>query len=890
MAETLTPSVALFNELIASSKNLPHAASHLGSIQLDLSEIGKRANSLRDKHSEGNDTKAHYLLAGSGINAEDIYLQLSTLALNPGIEYYDKNVAGIDSYLQNKKQDSILAAIADSVRLSASDFDQFLNQNVSLDWAKRKEQICQHFGLIQKDDNKNRDASNNINNINNNNTNNTNNKLTKTVLGGTWGAASLGKLILGTPEIGTATPRQRQFAKAISALNNARSKGQAFPVSTALSTAADNLSDAKSQQLNDAWDILSYISGESVEDPAKEGVYRKMYAAAPGSPDGLKVRKQISHGSKMYLEHQFFACVEAEIAKSPQDALLGGVPSVYNKIKAYLNVRYLRGGQWTKENMEILNGVPVWAVLYYMVRSGHLQEALDFTLEIESSLEKIERSFPVYLQAYVKSRDHVLSRDMHDRILTEFNQHIRFLDAHSDPFKFALYKIIGRCDLSRKVFPEVLETAEDWLWAHLVVSRETVDGPLQDRYTLLDVQRTVLNFGSKHFNPSGKSPGLYFQMLLLCGLFEAAVSYALTFCPVDAVHYAIALAYYGLLRVSKPEDTEDSDGSYLSVDKKDQQVLHFARLIGHYTRDFRRSDAVDAVDYLVLLCFYRDQEDACHEALRELVLETRQFSVLLGDIRADGARSPGCIERRSKLIGLDKDDFLTQITAQAALRAEDDGRFADAILLYQLSEQYDTVVSIMNRTLGDALSMMDFGDSNVEPAKSLSLLSTATNPAQLAATMRELYTNNPQMYSHVSQRNRDTCEILLQIVSARESYSRGHWAHCIAVIDNINVIPIHVTADVGTIRRRAQDFVSLHESTARNVPSLLLMTMTCCAELAQNIQESEFNDATRCDRLAELKARSRNCMIYAGMIQYRMPREVYSQLTALDTNLNSVNM
>lgn len=876
MTETLTPSVALFNELIASSKNLPHAASHLGSIQLDLSEIGKRANLLRDKHSEGNDTKAHYLLAGSGINAEDIYLQLTSLALNPGIEYYDKNAAGIDSYLQNKKQDSILAAIADSVRLSASDFDQFLNQNVSLDWTKRKEQICQHFGLIQKEDNT---------------SNNTNGKLTKTVLGGTWGAASLGKLILGTPEIGTATPRQRQFASAVAALNNARTKGQAFPIAAALATAADNLPDAKSQQLNDAWDILSYISGESVEAPAKEGCYRHMYAAPAGSPEGLKVRKQIVHGAKMYLEHQFYALLETEIAKAPQEALLGGVPSVYSKIKAYLNVKYFRGGQWTKENMEILNGVPVWAVLYYMVRSGHLQEALDFTMEIESSLEKIERSFPVYLQAYVRAKDHVLSRDMHDRILTEFNQHIRFYDeSRDDPYKYALYKIIGRCDLHRKVFPEVVETAEDWLWTHLVLSRETVEGPLQDRYTLLDVQRTVLNFGSKHFNPTGKAPGLYFQILLVTGLFEAAVSYALSFCPVDAVHYAIALSYYGLLRVSAPEDNEDSDGSYLSVDKKDQQVLHFARLIGHYTRDFRRSDAVDAVDYLVLLCFYRNQEDACHEALRELVLETRQFSVLLGDIRADGARSPGCIERRAKLIGLDKDDFLTQITAQAALRAEDDGRFADAILLYQLSEQYDTVVSIMNRTLGEALSLMDFGDSNVEPAKSLSLLSTATNPAQLAATMRELYTNNPQMYSLVSQRNRDTCEILLQIVAARESFSRGQWAHCIAVIDSINVVPIHVTADVGTIRRRAQDFVSLHESTARNVPSLLLMTMTSCAELARNIQESEYNDATRCDRLAELKARSRNCMIYAGMIQYRMPREVYSQLTALDTNLNSVNM
>lgn len=865
MTETLTPSVALFNELIASSKNLPHSASDIGAIQLSLGEIGKRANSLRDTTTEGNDTKAHYLLAGSGINAEDIYLQLTSLKLNPGIEYYDKNAAGIDSYLQNKKQDSILAAIADSVRTSASDFDQFLNQNVSLDWVKRKEQICQHFGLIPKSEESDGDTKNTV------------------TLAGTWGKASLGRLILGTPENGTATPRQRQFAAAIDSMNNARSQGRPFPVASALAGAAENLSDAKSQQLHDAWQILAYISGESVDDPVREGAYRQAYAS-----NSAAVSKQIVHGSQTYLEQQFYASVEQEIAKSPQEALLGGVPSVYNKIKAYLNVRFFRAGQWTKENMEILNGVPVWAVLYYMVRSGHLQEALDFTLQIESSLEKIERSFPVYLQAFVKSPDHMLSRDMHDRILTEFNQHIRFLDDQSDPYKFALYKIIGRCDLNRKVFPEVMETAEDWLWAHLTVSRENVEGPLQDRYTLADVQRTVLNFGSKHFNPHGKNPGLYFQIQLLSGLFESAVSYALSFCPVDAVHYGVALAYYGLLRVAEPEDVS-SGGSYLSLNSRDQHLLHFARLVGHYTRDFRRSDSIDAVDYLVLLCFYKNQTEACHEALRELVLETRQFSVLLGDIRADGAREPGAIERRSKLIGLDKADFLHQITAQAALRAEDDGRFADAILLYQLSEQYDTVVSIMNRTLGDALCMIDFGESADAPS-SLSLLSTASNPAQLASTMRELYQNNPQMYSHVSQRNRDTCEVLLQIVNAREAYSRGQWAHCISIIDQTNVVPINVTADISVIRRRAQDFASLHESVARNVASLLIMTMTSCAELAVSIEQSEFSDAARMDRLSELKARSRNCMIYAGMIQFRMPREVYSQLTKLDTNLTGVNI
>src|SRR2546421_417458 len=136
-------------------------------------------------------------------------------------------------------------------------------------------------------------------------------------------------------------------------------------------------------------------------------------------------------------------------------------------------------------------------------------------------------------------------------------------------------------------------------------------------------------------------------------------------------------------------------------------------MIGYYTRDFRAENAEAAVDYLILICLNADlpgeagrsQASLCHSALRELVLETREFAKLLGDIRADGIRIGGAIERRLRLIKLaDQEEFLWMVTKQAAGVADDNGRITDAVLLYHLAEDYDNVVSIINRTLSEAIA------------------------------------------------------------------------------------------------------------------------------------------------------------------------------------------
>ena len=116
----------------------------------------------------------------------------------------------------------------------------------------------------------------------------------------------------------------------------------------------------------------------------------------------------------------------------------------------------------------------------------------------------------------------------------------------------------------------------------LILIRETneFEEAINEQYTLRDLQNMLINFGPNHFNPKGNNPIHYVQVLLLSAQFERVryftrvslsifdscvmrVSPLLQFTRqavdylyssqqynIEAVHIAIALAYYGVLRIS----------------------------------------------------------------------------------------------------------------------------------------------------------------------------------------------------------------------------------------------------------------------------------------------------------------------------------------------------
>lgn len=237
--------------------------------------------------------------------------------------------------------------------------------------------------------------------------------------------------------------------------------------------------------------------------------------------------------------------------------------------------------------------------------------------------------------------------------------------------------------------------------------------------------------------------------------------------------------------------------------------INFGRMVGLYTSDFRAAKAEAAADYLILICLNADlpgeagqqQRNLCHVALRELVLETREFAELLGDVRENGTSTPGVIQQRLPLIKLgDKKDYLKTITIQAAKSADDSGRTTDAVLLYHLSGEYDSVVSILNRALSEAISV-DLGQEplRLEPLKPRALVSDTQqqqmqqpdtvpgsslsliaidDPEQLTRKMIALY--KPYQKA-ISQTNKETVDALLELYRAKRLVEAGQWTYAIDV-------------------------------------------------------------------------------------------------------------
>lgn len=245
---------------------------------------------------------------------------------------------------------------------------------------------------------------------------------------------------------------------------------------------------------------------------------------------------------------RFLAYVEKTLASRPAEASLGGVPSIQNKIRAFLNVKYQKNGKWSNPALEvrpllphaflpslvegplltracrsqIANNTPVWARMYYLLRSGHAKEALAFATENESAISKLEKSFVPYFKAWLDAPDRRLPKLLRDRFLAEYNQRIRYLTDTSDPYKHALYKLLGRVEIQRRNVPGVTQTTEDWLWFQLSLVRETEgqgEAP-HEKYGLRDLAAVLRKFGEAHFDPKGSRPLLYFQVLLLSGQFE----------------------------------------------------------------------------------------------------------------------------------------------------------------------------------------------------------------------------------------------------------------------------------------------------------------------------------------------------------------------------------
>lgn len=337
--------------------------------------------------------------------------------------------------------------------------------------------------------------------------------------------------------------------------------------------------------------------------------------------------------------------------------------------------------------------------------------------------------------------------------------------------------------------------------------------------------------------------------------------------------------------------------------------------MGYYTQDFRITNAEAAADYLTLICLNADlpgrtgkaQAAVCHQALKELVLVTREFALLLGDMSSDGRRIQGAIEQRVDILSLENQhEFLKSLTVQSAAAADDSGRTTDAVLLYHLAEEYDNVVVIINRALSDALAV-DIGqepmrlqplkprDPQAVPQKqpdtsdsndSLSLTSV-DDPAVLARNMITLYNANSAYYARIRQPNRDACGLLLRIHDIKNLVSTSQWALAIDTAKATSLLPLEANGNISVIRSHAQQLHTMQPVVSRNIGNLLIWTITACGQHREVLRNSAFDVGGRMI-IDSLTSMAKDVMVFAGLIRYKLSPGVFEMLARAGQRVDSV--
>lgn len=850
------PTGAYFDSLLAKSKRKQPDGDDamlddLPALQLGLGDLRQRLKKLGSRKTDGEraGTNTHYLLAASGIEPGSAVRDLGSLGFQSRIDRSThtgpQGEVDVETYLSNLQNKTTLSMIADGLERSVRDFDAFLEDNVTMEWEAQRRRIYQHFGITPKQTTGRDDGgeSGGFGGRSRRKGQGASSPSRSTVRGSMFGRSGMGKSVIGTPSRIGSHPsqfsdvtaangegslsagggvderflrdKQLKLADKIHNLNDARQQGSAYPILTELADVAAKSGDRHAEQLADAYNAMVDIIGENPEADAPGAdatAHERQYASSyldpnPNSPHAVAVRKYILVGANRFLERKFMDGLEQQIAKNPLHAQLGGRPDVLSKIKAY--VRLLNQNKHLAPDMSALQSIKagdeqefVWAIIFYLLRSGHVNEAAQYVGENTNYFRAIDRSFPGFIMSYASSEDRRLKRQLQDRCNTEYTQRIRnALDNAIDPFRAACYKIIGRCDLTNRSFEGFNADVNDWIWLQFNLARES-DRSVEmagETFGLPEVQSTIKDVGLKYFPKNNLDDakgnfGMFFFMQILCGMFEEAIAYLYSFAYIDAVHFAIALEYYGLLRAS-----DCTSPKLLSHSTRNLPQIAFATMVGCYTRDFRAANVAAAVDYIVLMYLNHDepsrenaekQVELCYEALRELVLETREFSKLIGDIRPDGHRIPGIIETRGSLLDLQRDqDVVRNITLQAARFANDNGRTTDAVLLYHLADDYDTVVNILSRAVSEALSLAVGGEQmRLDPVKprsegnrpeavvgsSLSL-AAIDDPIELARTMMQMYESQRQFRGAIQDINRVACSVLLQMAEIMELVAAGQW-------------------------------------------------------------------------------------------------------------------
>ncbi|QRV96888.1 nucleoporin-interacting protein NIC96 [Ceratobasidium sp. AG-Ba] len=311
--------------------------------------------------------------------------------------------ADVSGYLRHSHEQTIISFIEEGRRETEQELYRVLDERLRWDWEVRKKKVFDKLGKFNVGDN-------------------------------TRGGSSLRASALGRTVCGATTGVVSQFAtslsmfnkmiaydKIIRRLNQVRLVGTAYPVVSALIQTAQTYAES-APSIASTLELIRHMVAEPpsltlplshslayiLNTPLLERRYARAHLGNQDAPAAAESQKNIANGACVGLEKQYLEFVDATIQQDPANAAIGGDSSVSNRVMGYLRCAFHCGGRWDKD-LELLRGRPVWAHILYLIRMGHLREALDVANESANALKRGKQYFFTYLKAWVDSSSCALS-------------------------------------------------------------------------------------------------------------------------------------------------------------------------------------------------------------------------------------------------------------------------------------------------------------------------------------------------------------------------------------------------------------------------------------------------------------------------------------------------
>uniref|UniRef100_A0A336LSA7 Nuclear pore protein n=1 Tax=Culicoides sonorensis TaxID=179676 RepID=A0A336LSA7_CULSO len=797
-----------------TKEELPNVERTLPQVLQATQELHNRIRKTQDFQ----DIQAHILLGSKGIDLPQISQKLEALSTRKTFESLDPITdTDIESFLKNERENAILSVIEEVHKASHKEAEHKKWNNIMNDWKYEKAKLMN--ALISPSQN--------------------------------WIDIRKGseQTILNETSYGRRSAlndQERAYASIVHDYNRLVTQGAVRPSLVLLfGKEAQKFNDIK---VNEIWEIMKCMINT---------------LRLPKTQDPLRARSQCPElvlQAKKYLENRYKLYMQTVSSENLREAQRGGIPSTYNLVSSFVNIKFNNIGNATTIGLQdgLVEGKPVWPMIYYSLRSGDLQSALFCAQstgpgneDIIAVLEKRIRN-----PEYLKNSKHEL------QIKMLYKRQIRNT---TDPYKRAVYCILGYCDINDH-HPEVAKTSDDFLWIQLSLIKTPTDESTNG-LTLASLQNLILEqYGETHYNAM-EQPHLYFQLLALTGQFEAAIEFLFRTekYRIHAVHIAIALNELHVLGC--PRNIQEP---LLSVDIEDLlplRRLNIVRLILLYVRKFEISDPAEALQYFYFLRNMKDSEgrNVFLNCVSDLAIQSRDFDLIFGKLYSNGVRSRGLIDQFEN-IEIDA-KLGANLVADELVKK---GMFEDAINLFDLAQNKEQAIRYMSILLSQVVH---------QPKK------TGTLRERLLIKANDMSARYTGDDLSCDSQSINTFNLLHNLGKFFDEYHENNHQYAMEILDNLNIVP----ANMNQLENCVNNYKKVSGEVSKVFPEVLLAAMDIIykkykIEKCKELNKHEFFEHKQ--KISYYREHAKSITNMAAMIPFRMPGDANSRLIQTEILMN----